>query len=322
MKKQRIIPRLTYGEYVVDSCGVCDIYNIYGSSPDLCTLHYSDPLVDYKYAYDYITLSTDGVFLGYYIGTDRFSCSAGHYDKEYVVYEYALFVEDGIDEAADMLFSHLSELARVTGCSRIICNKNGGNSLFNKHFADKGFTENVELLSLTLVGVTLSDYDRMVLPTNRDALGFDELFFLREQGFELDSEKCVLEINGESISVDRRTGACEFSEAFLVIGGVFVLQADQNSLGFIDVCRQLLGSGFEENIKIYLPSAKESELTPDILVDDIGIFISDQPTGLHERRTFRMRLREAGVIKKYAFYKLYFDYEVGGIRDGLAYGNV
>ena len=322
MRGKRIIPKIEQGEYTVKSCGVCDIDELIGTHPDLCSAHYSAPGIEYDYGYDYIKLVDSEDILGYYIGVDRFYPKGDSYSKEYILYEYALFVDDGMDEAAELLTSHLCQLASAAGCERVILNKNGGNKLFLKHLAFCGFIESGENFLLPVKGTILSDFDRMVIPTKDDALGYSELFFLREQGFILDSEKCLFEMDGECISVDRRSGACKFSNGFSLVGGDFLPFSGERAMGIIDICLQLMGCGFKKNIRIHINAEEKDETTPDVFVDGIGIFILEKGVSYAQERELRMKLKREGVLKKYGFYNFFFNFEVGGRYHNLGFADL
>ena len=322
MGKNRIIPQINRGPYTVLSFGVCDIDDYIGSDEDICTLHYAARGVDYNYGYDYVKQVAGRCVTGYYIGMDRFIQLNDSWSKEYVLFEYAIFLDNDVENAGEILLSHLVELARVTGCSRITLDKYGANQRFLALCETVGFVQSDDRMILCVEDAKMPEYDSLVIPTSADAIGHYDLFFLREVGFDLDSEKAVLSISDEQITVDRSTGACEFSSAFSVVGGEVSMLMGEKAWCIIDVCRQLLNYNEKNGIKINVSSVKESDITPDIMVDDKGIFFNDDHMTLSERRDFRAKLREAGAIKKYAFYKLNFDCEVGGYCDNLAFANV
>lgn len=319
MEERRVIPRLTDGDYVADSCGVCGIYDIMGTPPEECVLHYSAPNVEYNYGYDYITVSYNGNVQGYYIGTDRFCKLSDCWGKEYALYEYAIFDEHETERVNALLFRHLTELARITGCSRIICRRDAENSPFSDVPQENLQNDSSEFLALPVPGAKISPRDAIILPKSDDALGFEELFFLREQGFVLDEEKCLFKMHGEYISIDRKTGACKLSKAFSIIGGELPPLTDRTSLYLVDICRQLLSMNYRENVTILLKDAKSDEMTPDVLVDNIGIFLFKDNMTMKENRDFRMKLRQDGKLQKYARYRFHFDIEVGGEVNSLAF---
>lgn len=321
-EQKRIIPQLTKDGFLASSCSVCDIDDIIGTNEDLCTVHFSDPKVEYYYAYDYITVKKNRCRYGYYIGMDRFYPLENGWGKEYVLYEYAIYCEKEEKYANRLLFRHLLELAKTTGCNRILCKTEGGNALFYKYFTKKGFTENGAIYSLPIPDGKMSRRDQLVIPTKEDALSFEQLFFLREQGFTLEEEKCFFARQEEYISIDRKTGKCTFSKAFQVLGGESLVLNNHHALCILDVCCQLLKDRIGKQIKIYLPSAKTTETTPDISADDIGIFLTEQATSLQEQRNFRLKLKEEGLLKKYALYSFYFNFEIGGACHTLGFRNI
>ena len=321
MDERRIMPELTEGEYLAKSCDVCDIDHIIGTEEDVCTLHYSDPGVEYDYGYDFVNVIGNRQIHGYYVGIDRFCLLTNGYGKEYLLYEYAVFDDEDPETVNELLFRHLLTLAKVTGCSRITFIKRGGNSLFTDYFLEHGFRECDESLELSIEGAALSNRDKLVLPTEEDALGFKELFFLREQGFILDSEKCYFEAAGEWIVIDRRSGACHFSSAFEVIGGEMKL-GDTRELTQIDVCCQLLKKDVSKDIRIYTSKNENNDFLPAIIAGDIGIFLPERTLNMKERNDLRQLLRQDGRLKRYAVYYFRFNYEVGGERIILGFSRV
>lgn len=322
MKKKRIIPKIKRGHFTVLEFDVCDIDDYIGSDEDICTLHYALKGVDYNYGHDYVKQVADNYVTGYYIGMDRFVYLDDAWSKEYALFEYALFLDDDAQKAGEILLSHLVKLAKVTGCSRITLDKDGANSRFLKLCETVGFVQEGDKMILHVKGAKMPKCDSEIIPKKSDAIGHYDLFFLREEGFELDSKKAVLNINGETITVDRSTGACEFSGAFSVIGNGISLLMGEKAWSIIDICRQLLNHNHTSGIVINVSDVKENELTPDVSVDGMGVFIMEKYTTLGERREFRAKLQELGTLEKYAFYKHYFDREVGGLCDTLAFADV
>ena len=302
------------GKYLVGKCGVCDIDDIIGSNEDLCALHYSPPNVKYHYGYEYITAVADRCIYGYYIGIDRFCQIDGVWAKEYMLYEYAIYIGEEASEVNEALFSYLVEQAQALGCSRIVCENEGGNSLFNEYFAEHGFVEGC----LQLSGVQLPARDEILLPSAGDKVTFEQAFFLREQDFIVDREKIRFEWGEEEISICRRTGECSFSKAFEVVGETPLILNNQRALSLIDICCQILPLGEKSGIKIYsFPSNVAT--APDVLVDKWGIFVVEQPKTMWESREFLAALKKEGVLEKVTFYAFRFDSEVGGREFKLHY---
>ncbi len=306
--------KIRKGKYLVGKCGVCDIDDIIGSNEDLCTLHYSPPNVKYYYGYEYITAVADRCIYGYYIGIDRFCQIDGVWAKEYMLYEYAVFIGEDAHETNEVLFSYLVERAKELGCSRILCENKGGNPSFNTYLANHGFVEGC----LQLSGVQLPARDEILLQTAGDTVTFEHAYFLREQDFIVDKEKIRFEWEGEEISICRRTGECSFSKAFEVVGETPLILNNQRALSLIDICCQILPLGEKSGIKIY-PFPSNVATAPDVLVGKWGIFVIEQPKTMLERREFLTALKEEGALEKVTFYTFHFDQETGGRIFNLHY---
>ena len=332
----REIPILTDGEYKVDNCSVCDIDDIIGTSADLCTVYFSDEVLadpnhGYYYAYDYITAVAYRSFQGYYIGNEKFCRIGNTWGKEYVLYEYAVFPEEDEGEKVNaLLLSHIRMVAEARGASRIICKGKGGDEAFYKSLAECGFREANDsgevIWSLEFTDVTLPERDAIILPKDGESLGFDELFFLRESGFVVDSQKCSFSFDDDFIIIDRSTGACSFSARFKCINQICIQEGDRHALCIIDALCQLMIQKISGNIRITPRAAEEwrtaTDLVPDITAGDIGIFIADKPITSSDRRSLRERLRADGKLKKYALHTLRFNFELGGRSSTLAYANI
>ena len=322
--EKRKIPVHKVGEYTVCSCGVCDIDGIIGSPEDECDMLYSAPDVEYDYGYDFVKLTGDGCIRAYYIGKDRFYPRDGSYGKEYMLYELAVYL--GESEVFGHLYRHLCELARVTGCERILLCDTVTGELYRLLTAD-GFVRRDGMLVKRLEGVTLPERDRLVIPTDSDALTQGELFFLREQGFVLDGEKCRFEIDEKFIEIDRSRGACHFSDGFSVIGGELML-GTEHALCIIDVCVQLMKIRINEDIVINL-AASVDEGRPDISFGRRGIsygrtaiFLPEARLTLKEKNALRAHLRAEGKYDSYELYHFWYDYEVGGSRTVIAFAKL
>lgn len=328
------IPTLTVGEYEVRECSVCSIDDIIGTNADLCTVHFSDEVLaapdhGYYYAYDYVTAITQDFFVGYYIGNARFCRIGNSPSKEYVLYEYAVFSEDEDGErVSSLLLAHIKMLAEASGASRIICKSKGGDEAFYKDLRECGFTENRTegIWSLALPHVKLLPCDAVILPREGESLSFYELFFLRERGFTVDSEKCTITDGEDCIIIDRSTGACKLSERFVCLYPLNLRIGDRYTLTVIDALCQLLCQKISGNIRITPRASADLRTTatpvPDITVEDIGIFIADVPLTFAERQSLRERLRAEGKLKKYAVHTLEFNFEIGGRSHNLAYAKV
>jgi len=177
-------------------------------------------------------------------------------------------------------------------------------------------------LVLALEGVTLNEYDALVIPTCEDKLGYEELFFLREQCFELDREKCTLELNGEYLTVDRKTGDCSFSQNIRLVGAEKLTLDGRWSLTVLDVLCQMLKQGPLGSVKINLPSAREDKYTPDIQIEDNAVYIVEERLSSQERCELRTKLKLGGVIKKFMLYEFSFNFEIGGERIKIGFESV
>lgn len=307
--------KIRKGKYLVGKCGVCDIDDIIGSNEELCTLHYSPPNVRYNYGYEYITAEADRCIYGYYIGIDRFCQIDGAWAKEYMLYEYAVFLGEDASEVNETLFAYLVEQAKALGCSRIVCKNEGGNTLFNEYFAKHGF---VEGRCLYFSDAQLPARDAILLPLPEDKVTFEQAFFLREQDCIVEREYIRFEWEGEEISICRRTGECSFSKAFEVVGDTPLVLDSQRALCLLDICCQLLTEGTRAGIKIY-PLPLGEDTAPDVLADRWGIFVVEQQKTMAERRAFLTALKEEDVLDKVTFYTFHFDSEVGGRELRLHY---
>lgn len=316
-KQKRIIPTLFEEGYTVGSCCVCDIDGIIGTEEDLCSHHFSQPGLEYDYGHNIITARADGERCGYYIGRDIFSRRTGAWDKEYALYEFAVN-EGEEDTVADLLLSHMRRLAKATGCSRIVCTREGGNAAFDELAAKWGFEKEGDDRILTLAEATLCREDSLVIPKERDRLTHEALFFLREQGFDLDGEACTFTWEGESITVDRKTALCRFSEGFTTLGDL-ILEGEY-ALTVIDALCQMMKQGYGKGF-IIDPTPKLKPTDPDIVIDDMGVFIGKDMT-FRERIDFRRALREEGVLKKYTLHTLSFDFVLGGTRLCFGFSSV
>lgn len=303
------VPTLTEGGYTARECSVCGIEDIIGTNAEYCDIHFSEPELEYDYAFDYVNLFRGDELAGYYIGIDRFFRVGGEYKKEYVIREYAIFSgEDGA-----LLLRHLCELARGRGCSRIVAAAEGGNKEFYTSLSGVGFTSSALGYTLELSGVSMARRDLLVIPREGEALGHEVLFFLREQKFVLDEKKCSFKCRGEEIIIERSTGACHFSAGFSPIGEQFILSGSY-ALSVIDVCIQLLKLGVEGSIRITPESELSDGLSVAVSVGDAAVIITERSLNLKERRELRARLKREGVYKRYAVHRFQFDFELGGER--------
>lgn len=315
--KKRIIPTLFEEGYTVGSCSVCDIDGIIGTEEYLCSHHFSQPGLEYDYGHDIITVREDGERCGYYIGRDIFSRRNGAWDKEYALYEFT--VNDGEEDIVpDLLLSHMRKLAKATGCSRIVCTREGGNAAFDEVVARWGFEKEGDSRILTLAEATLCREDSLVIPKETDRLTHEALFFLREQGFVLDEEACTFTWEGESITVDRKTALCRFSEGFTTLDDLIL--EGKYALTVIDALCQMMKQGYGKGF-IIDPTPKLKPTDPDIVIDNMGVFIG-KSLPLRERIDFRRSLREEGVLQKYTFHTLSFDFVLGGTRICFGFSQV
>lgn len=305
--------------YTINDLGVCDIEDYIGSDSSLCTVYYSAPSVQYDYGYDYVAVKADGYVRGYDIGIDRFYESGGEWAKEYMLYEYAIFVGRDKRGVNNALFDGLLSRARARGCRRILCERDGGNGEFYAFLVKNGFVEREGRYELRLSDVVLPERDAVLLLTSGDIVTFEQAYFLREQGFTVDRRSLRFEWEGESIEIDRASGLCRFSDIFTVVGdSPFVLDG-QRTLSQIDICCQLLRVGVKDEIKVYLPEAKREVYSPDVLVEKWGLFVSDEEMSMAEKRSFFAELRSKTPLEKVTLYQFRFDYEVGGRRLSVQY---
>lgn len=319
--ENRNFPHLTLGDFCAQSRSVCGIDDIIGTPADECVHHYSAPDVEYDYGYDYVNVLCEKALFAYYIGVDRFFHGEEGWRKEYFLYEYAVF-DDEDPAVNELLLSHLETLARQTGCCRILCKSEGGNPIFYQLLAENGFAlKDGKFWMKAIPDGEMSTFDKLVIPTAEDKLTFEQLFFLREHGFELDENTCTFVWQEDYICIDRKTGICSFSENIQSVGEPLILDG-MRALCQIDVCHLLLKIGVNKPILLYPLSAKKSDTTPEIYADGIGIFVPEQKIGFRERNAFRMKLKQEGNLKKYGFYSYHFNLETGGEFDGLAFSNV
>lgn len=311
------IPVIREGEYTVGSCSVCSIDGIIGSPADECDIQYSDPEIEYNYGHDFVILSDEEEIRAYYIGLDRFYPREGSYGKEYAVFELALYL--GSRELFGLLYRHLIERARSTGCERVVLR--GVDGELRDLLISEGFCERDGVLTGRLNGVVLPERDRLVIPTATDALTHRELFFLRERLFDIDGEKCRLEIGKKCIEIDRRRGACHFLAGFSVIGEGLTLGSIR-ALSLLDACAQLIEIGVEEQIVIRTSGASVAAGCPDISFGRTAIFLPEERLKLQERSALRARLRAGGQYDRYTLHYLSFDFEVGGRRNGIAFAKI
>ncbi len=318
MKRKRKIPDIVEGGYSVHAISVCGIEDIIGTDSDYCSLHYSAADVSYDYGYDYNGVYGEYDIMAYYVGNERFFKKDGSYDKEYVLYEYAVFESPDELECGDLLFRYLTTLAEAMGCSRIICNSRGMSAEFCAFLSERGFASVDGDFVLELPKAKMSEYDLAVIPTDKDSLGFYELLFLREHDFNIGEEKCTYSASGESITVDRRSGECSFSGGIRVEGnGTFIL-SDSHTLSQIHICRELLRIGNTE-ITVIPKSLKMGDTTPDVFSQGWGIFIDpDNNDDMLYMREFRNKLKREGLLDSFGTYSYSFDTEVGGERSCLA----
>lgn len=310
-QKKQNLPQDEDG-YIIGECSVCDIDDIIGTDEDLCVQYFSEPEVEYDYGYNYITAVKDRYRMGYFIGVGRFFKKDGKWGKEYALKEYAVYQEKDAYIAHHALFNYLLTYAKEKGCSRIICKNKGGNTLFWQYLEQNGFEESENEWILFLPDAEMCEKDKMVIPKANEALGFEELFFLSELGFSLDEEKCMHTYGGEQISVNRKTGECEFSQGFAVLGeGKFTVRG-KRELGILRCCFELLEMDIKKPISIYLESAKTSDTVPDILADGYGVFVEKDFSGMREEYSFSVKLKQAGQIQKVCYYCYHFNLEVGG----------
>lgn len=316
-KKQNLPP--DEDEYIIGECSVCDIDDIIGTDEDLCVQYFSEPEVEYDYGYNFITAVKQNCRKGYFIGVGRFFKKDGRWGKEYALKEYAVYQEKDAYIAHHALFNYLLTYAKEKGCSRIICKNKGGNTLFWQYLEQNGFEETSEEWTFSLPDAEMCEADKMVLPKENQALGFEELFFLREQGFAPDAEKCVFRYEGEWIFVDRKTGVCDFSQGFRVMGDVPFTVKGRRELGILHCACQLLEMGIQKPICIYPEGERTSDTVPDILADGCGVFVDKDFAGMREEYSFFVKLKQEGKMQKVGYYHYHFNLEVGGRYDSLGF---
>lgn len=298
---------------------VFTVEEVIGALAQECSFHYSPPNVQYKYGYTYRAVKANGCIYGYYVGTDRFCLLDGKWTKEYILYEYAVYDMEDDQQANDALYGYLLENAQTLGCSRILCKKEGGNDAFCVYLAQKGFESEGEYWVLPLPNAKLPAVDEAILPVEGEKLTFEQLYFLREQGFLVDEKTLRFVYADEEIVICRQTGECCFPKGFHLVGGQSFILDSKRALSIVDICCQLLELGVKENVEISLINAKKEETTPDILVGAWGIFVTKNPLTILERRTLLDALREEGVLEKVTLYAFHFDFELGGREMKLHY---
>ena len=305
--------------YSFTQVDVFTVEEVIGALLEECAFHYSSPKVQYNYGYNYRAVKTDGCICGYYVGVDRFCLLDGKWAKEYILYEYAVYDITGKRKANDALYVCLLEQAEKLGCSRILYGKEGGNAAFYSYFKKKGFADEGEYQVLSLPNAKLPQNDEAIMPVEGDKLTFEQLYFLREQTFSVDEKALRFTFDNEEITIWRQSGECRFPKGFTLVGGEQFLLDGQRALSIVDVCCQLLEQGVKEGVKIYLPTAKEKETDADVLVGAWGIFITETPMIMKEKRAFMDKLREEDVLEKVSLYSFHFDFEVGGRESSLYY---
>ena len=298
---------------------VFTVEEIIGALLEECAFHYSSPKVEYNYGYNYRAVKANGCIYGYYVGVDRFCLLDGKWAKEYILYEYAVYDVTGKRKANDALYACLLEQAQSLGCSRILYGKEGGNDTFYSYFTKKGFVNEGDYCVLPLPNAKLPEKDEAIMPVEGEKLPFEQLYFLREQNFLVDEKILRFAFEKEEITICRQSGECRFPKGFTVVGGEQFLLDSQRALSVVDICCQLLEQGVKENVKIYLPNAKAKETDADVLVGEWGIFITEEPMTMLEKRTVLDKLREEDVLERVSFYSFYFDFEVGGRQLNLHY---
>ncbi len=304
-------------QYTFCECSVCEIDDYIGTAPTLCDLYYSPTNVQYNYGYQYKVARLDGCAHGYYIGIDRFYLTGDKWAKEYALYEYGVYDLQATPLANEHLYNFLVDNAIKLGCSRIVCQSEGGNDAFYSYFLGKGFVQDNISLALTLPNAKWPTKDEVLLPQEGDVVSFEQAYFLREQHFEVDKHSICFHYADEQISICRATGVCTFSKAFSVVAGdTFVLDS-QRALSVLDICCQLLQLGTTQGIAI-APQHKISALTPDVLVGDWGIFVMENAT-TSQKHDFVTQLKEETALKTATLYQFYFNFEVGGRVSNLHY---
>lgn len=303
--------------YTVSECSICNIEEYIGTDISYCDAHYSAPDVEYNYFYEYKIVRAFGYSCGYYIGIDRFYEENGTWKKEYMLYEYAVFDGPKKKEINTVLYNHLIANAKELGCSRVLCTKEGGNSVFCSYFARKGFADRAGYFALPLLHSEMPARDAVLLPADGDRVTFEQAYFLREKGFSVDEQTIRYAFNGEEICICRRTGVCEFSKLFKVVGKRDFVLDGQRALSLLDICYELLQMGEKREVNLYLPEEKTGQYAPDALIEKWGIFVLEEP--LSDRRAFLAELKKAGTFDRVSLYEFQFDFEVGGKNMSLYY---
>ena len=312
--------------YVVTEASVCDIYDFFDNNPDECSIHQQTFDADYKYGYTYIlihgTEERDYV-CGSYVSTDRFYQKDERIFKELFLYEFSIYDQEDLEEErvqASTLYEYLLMYAEKKGCNRIAFHANCGNEGFNFFIADKGFVLQGDCYVLDLGEVEMCDRDKIIIPTEKDALAFSTLFLLRESHFVITEDKCELRRENHKISIDRHSALVTFSpEITTERGDDFFLDTDRE-LNIIDALRQVLQRVPFNNAVIY-DERPETDTFPDVIIDSSkGIFLTKG-----KRKTFAeyndwlRRIKEEGKVTQYYLHTLHFDEEIGGCYTDIGF---
>ncbi len=325
---ERTVPVLCERGLTAEASYVSEMNDFIGTRAAYCTLHYSHPSISYNYAYDYNVVRDGSGIAAYYVGTDRFYRAGSTYRKCYTLLELAVIVsEEGEQDAicAHLLLRHLREMARVTGCTAIACGRAGANAAFTEALLKLGYTDNGKQLVLSVPDAVMPEWDRAIIPTERDALSFSSLFFLREYGCRMGDAFCTYENNGGRITVERSSGACAFSAGVHLHGSDVPNIQTRFGISLVELCMELFGRGVTEGIEVFPLHGKPSADAPDVIVGgDYAIFICEtrEETDLSHMRAMRARLKGEGCFTKFSLYHFRFDEELGGMTSLLYHMNV
>ena len=304
--------------YVVTESSVCDIYEFFDNKPYECSIHQQTFDAKYKYGYTYILIHGNeerNYVCGSYVATDLFYQKGERIFKEMFLYEFSIYNQKDLEEEkvqASTLYEYLLMHAEKKGCNRIAFHANCGNEGFNSFIADKGFVLQGDCYVLDLGEVEMCDSDKIIIPTDKDALSFRTLFHLRESFYKMTEEKCELNLRNVKINVDRRSALVTFSsEITTELGNDFYLDGEKE-LSILDALRQAIERVEVKSAVIYDES--DNDTIPDIIINGHwGIFIAKVSDKKYaERQLWINQLRAEGKITHYSIHTLKIDEEIGG----------
>ena len=306
-----------YG-YTVKNSPISAIHDFFNLSTEESAIGYRKK-VNLNYGYTYILLcggEDENEVFGTYISNDRFYQQDGAYFKEMIIYEFSIYdegTEDEIQRKAEVLYEYLLLHADKTGCNRILFEDGRTNQGFENFMADKGFLSMDNRRTLSLGEVEMCDSDKIIIPTDKDALSFRTLFHLRESFYKMTEEKCELDLRKVKINVNRHSALVTFSsEITTELGNDFYLDGERE-LSILDALRQAVERVEVKSAVIY-DERPDNDTFPDIIINgQWGIFIDKvSDKNYAERQLWINQLRAEGKITHYSIHTLKIDEEIGG----------